>query len=880
MDDEELSIFLSRWLNSLIFLCEICILLSDHKMDRYLCIHCHFYQPPRENPWLEAVELQDSAYPYHDWNQRITAECYAPNAASRLLDASNHITKIVNNYSRISFNFGPTLLSWMEENAPGAYQDILEADRQSRERCSGHGNAIAQAYNHMILPLANRADKYTQVLWGIRDFEHRFRRHPEGMWLPETAVNTETLEVLADLGIRFTVLAQRQARRVRKIGGRTWKEVQGAIDPSRAYRVRLPSKRFITLFFYDGPVSQAVAFEGLLNNGEQFARRLLSGFSDRRTWPQLMHIATDGETYGHHHRHGDMALAYALDYVEMQSLAKITNYGEFLERHPPTHEVEIVENSSWSCIHGIERWRADCGCSTGGRPAWNQRWRAPLRQALDWLSDELTPIFEQKASTLLKDPWLARNDYIHVVLERTPENQERFLEKHSPGTKQVSLEAQHAASLQQPPASPLATEQRVGPMATEDKVAILKLMELARHTMLMYTSCGWFFDELSGIEAVQVIMYAARAVQLAQQLFGVQIEERFLEKLAMAHSNIPEQGSGVDIYRRYVKPAALDLVKVGAHYVISSLFDPYAEHSSIYCYTVDREDHRLFDSGRARLALGHGRVRSRVTQECVHLTMGALHLGDHNLNAGTRIFRSRQNYEALVQGASQVFLAGDLPSVLRVLDQEFGGVTYSLKSLFRDEQRRIVSMILDSTLGEAENSFRQLYENHAPLMRMLGELGIPFPKVLHMTAEFVLNGSLRRALQQEDLEFPHIRGLLDAAQRESVALDAAGLSYALGQTIELLMQRFTAHPAAIQYLERLERAVDLARSFPFEVNLWKVQNGYYQMLQRVRPEFKARGGDQARLWLACFDSLGEKLSIRVLEPQPVVPRETHLPAAA
>jgi alpha-amylase/alpha-mannosidase (GH57 family) len=824
-------------------------------MDRYLCIHCHFYQPPRENPWLEAVELQDSAYPYHDWNRRITAECYAPNAASRLLDGSNRITKIVNNYARISFNFGPTLLSWMEENTPGAYRDILDADRQSRERCSGHGNAIAQAYNHTILPLANRADKYTQVLWGIRDFERRFGRHPEGMWLPETAVDTETLEILADLGIRFTVLAQRQARRVRKMGGRLWKDVQGVIDPSRAYRLRLPSRRVITLFFYDGPISHSVAFEGLLSNGEQFAQRLLSGFSETRTWPQLMNIATDGETYGHHHKYGDMALAYALEHITTQNLAQITNYGEFLEQHPPTHEVDIVENSSWSCIHGVERWRADCGCSTGGRPGWNQQWRAPLRQALDWLRDGLTPRFEQKAAALLRDPWLARNDYIAVVLERSPETQERFLEKHA-----------RAAGI-------------VDSMAAEDKVTILKLMELQRHAMLMYTSCGWFFDELTGIEAVQVIMYAARAVQLAQELFGDHLEEGFLEKLARARSNLPEHGTGANIYHKWVKPAAIDLLKVGAHYIISSLFDPYGEHSSVYCYTVDREDHRVFESGRARLAVGRGRVCSRITQECADLTFGALHLGDHNLNAGTRYFHGQELYDGLVQAASEAFLSGDLPAALRALDRQFVGVTYSLKSLFRDEQRRIVSTILDSTLGEAESSFRQLYERHAPLMRFLGDLGTPLPQVLHLTAEFVLNGSLRRAFEGENLDLDRIRGLLDAAQRERVTLDGAGLSYALRHSIQRMMQRFQAGPAELEHLERLEAAVDLARSLPFEVNLWKVQNSYYRMLQQVRPEFQVRGGDDVHAWIAHFDSLGEKLGIRVVEPQPAPARETPAPAA-
>ena len=835
-------------------------------MDRYLCIHCHFYQPPRENPWLEAVEVQESASPYHDWNRRITAECYAPNAASRLLDGSNRITKIVNNYAHISFNFGPTLLSWMEDNAPGTYQSILDADRESQLRFSGHGNALAQAYNHMILPLADRADKYTQILWGIRDFEHRFRRQPEGMWLPETAVNIDTLEILASLGIRFTVLAQRQAKSVRKVGGRAWKEVQGVIDPSRAYRLRLPSRRVITLFFYDGPISQAVAFEGLLSNGEQFAQRLLSGFSDERTWPQLMHIATDGETYGHHHKYGDMALAYALDHIANQNLAKITNYGEFLEQHPPTHEVEIVENSSWSCVHGIERWRADCGCSTGGRPGWNQQWRAPLRQSLDWLRDELRPHFEQKAATLLKDPSAARNDYIDVVLDRTLENQARFFAKHARPAS--TLAANAAGNGSTSPSLP-----------DEAKVTILKLMELQRHAMLMYTSCGWFFDELSGIETVQVIMYAARAVQLAQDLFGDHIEQGFLERLAQARSNLPEHGTGADIYRKWVKPAAIDLLKVGAHYIISSLFDPYGQHSSVYCYTVDRDDYRVFESGRARLAVGNGRVCSRITQECANLTFGALHLGDHNVNAGTRYFRGQEDYDGLVKEVSEAFLSGDVPTTLRVLDRQFVGVTYSLKSLFRDEQRRIVSTILDSTLAEAEGSFRQLYERHAPLMRFLGELGTQPPPVLQLTAEFVLNGSLRRAFEEEDLDLDRIRTLLEAAQREHVKLDGAGLSYALRASLALMMQSFQAEPDAPERLQRMEAVIEMVRGLPFEVNLWRIQNIYYQMLQQVRPEFQARKDEEARTWLAHFDRLGEKLGISVPEPQPSMPSEAPEPAA-
>src|SRR5215813_13343349 len=313
-------------------------------MERYICIHGHFYQPPRENAWLEFVELQDAAYPYHDWNERISAECYAPNGMSRILDGDRNIEKITNNYAHISFNFGPTLLAWMAEKAVRAYKTVLDADKESQHRFSGHGSAIAQGYNHAILPLCNGRDKYTQVLWGIRDFEHRFGRQPEGMWLPETAVDLETLDILAGFWIRFTILSPYQAKRTRKLRGRAWKDAGGGkIDPSMPYQVRLPSGRRIAVFFYDAPISQAIAFERLLEKGETFAGRLLSAFSDARPWPQIVHIATDGETYGHHHKQGDMALAYALHHIESNKLATITNYGEYLERHPPAYEAEIWE---------------------------------------------------------------------------------------------------------------------------------------------------------------------------------------------------------------------------------------------------------------------------------------------------------------------------------------------------------------------------------------------------------------------------------------------------------------------------------------------------------------------------------------------------------
>ncbi|MGH7904158.1 MAG: DUF3536 domain-containing protein, partial [Candidatus Dormibacteraceae bacterium] len=576
-------------------------------MERYVCVHGHFYQPPRENPWLEAIELQDSAHPYHDWNERITAQCYAPNAVSRILDAENRILQIVNNYSRISFNFGPTLLAWLEERAPDVYRAVLEADRESARAYGGHGSALAQPYNHMIMPLASARDRSTQAMWGIRDFEHRFGRPPEGMWLPETAVDMGTLEVLAELGIGFTILSPHQARRVRRLGGR-WADVgPGGIDPSMPYQVKVGA-RTMALFFYDGPISRGVAFEGLLSSGERLADRLLDGFSDARDWPQLAHIATDGETYGHHHRHGDMALAYALHHIESNQLARLTNYGEFLELHPPTHEVEIVDDTSWSCVHGVERWRSDCGCNSGGRPGWNQGWRAPLRGALDWLRDEVSPRYEALAGRHLRDPWAARDDYVGVVLDRSPLRRREFLSRHA-----------------------------IRDLGAADQITAWQLLELQRHAMLMYTSCGWFFDDLSGIETVQVIQYAGRVVQLAQELFGEPLEPRFLALLGEARSNLPEQGDGASIYERQVRPAMVDLRAVCAHYAVTSIFEPYGERASIYCYSVDRVESRPLQAGVAKLGVGRARVTSEITGESGDFAYGVIHFGDHNLNAGVRL---------------------------------------------------------------------------------------------------------------------------------------------------------------------------------------------------------------------------------------------------
>ena len=809
-------------------------------MDKYICIHGHFYQPPRENPWLEEVEFQDGAYPYHDWNDKITAQCYKPNAASRILDKDERIVDIVNNYSKISFNVGPTLASWMERNKPEVYKAILEADRLSIKRFSGHGSAIAQVYNHMITPLANKRDKYTQALWGIKDFQKRFGRFPEGMWLPETAVDIETLEVLAELEIKFTILSQIQAKRVKKKTGEEWEDARGGkVDPTMPYLCTLPSGRTINLFFYDGPISRDIAFGDLLNSGEAFARRLLSAFNDQRGGAQLVHIATDGESYGHHHRFGDMALAYCLYLIESNNLAKITNYGEHLEKHPPTYVAEILENSSWSCCHGIERWRDNCGCNTGLNKKWTQAWRKPLRAAMDLLRDRLVPLYNEEASRYLSDPWKARDDYIGVILDRSRKNTEGFIKKHS-----------------------------VKALSTEENIRVLKLMEVQRNAMLMFTSCGWFFDEISGIEAIQIMQYAARAIQLTEELFDVSLEEDYLSTLEKAPTNIPKLVNGRSIYETLVKPAMLDLMRVGAHYAISSIFDGHSESTAIYCYTVTRETYNLSEAGRLRLAAGRVKVASDITWDQEYVCFAVLHLGEHNIIGGIRINVNDEAFSMMYRELTEVFDRGDISKVIRAMDKYFGANNYSLWHLFKDEQRKVLNHILRSTLDEAEASFRQIYEDNYGIMNFLHEVSYPLPSPLLAATEVILNTDIRKVLEEEKPDLDKLKQLISAVKRWTVNIDKPTLSFAANSMINTLSEKLNLNSNDLSIIETLEHTIRLLRLLALELDLSNSQNIYFCIGQTILSdkvkEREESKDEKAGEWLDAFYKLGHQLHVKVL----------------
>jgi len=807
-------------------------------MSRYVCVHGHFYQPPRENPWLEAIEQQDSAYPFHDWNERITAECYSTNGRSRILDEQGWIVKIVNNYARMSFNFGPTLLSWLEMHAPDAYAALLEADRLSLHRFDGHGSAMAQGYGHIIMPLANARDQRTQVIWGIEDFRRRFQRDPEGMWLPEAAVDLDCLELLAEFGVKFTVLAPRQAKRWRARGEKAWTEGNGdAIDPSKPYLQRLPSGREITLFFYDGPISQGVAFEGLLNSGVAFANRIKDAFSEKREGVQLAHIATDGETYGHHHRFGDMALAFALNHIEGDEGVTLTNYGKFMDEHPAEHEVEIHENSSWSCYHGVERWRADCGCASGMNPTWNQKWRAPLRDSLDWLRDKLAPLYEKAAEDLLKDPWKARDAYIQLILDRSDESVDRFFSEHA------------ARSLDE-----------------AERIRALELLEMQRHAMLMYTSCGWFFDDLSGIETVQVIQYAGRAIQLAKDTLGEDLEEGYLERLQAARSNIERKGNGRDVYYSSVRPAFVDLPKVAAHSAISALFEEEVEgERDVYCYRATLTTDRDLRAGRAHLCIGKAALTSRITRESGEVRFAVVHLGDHVVTGAVGNFETEQGYQDFLQSAEDSFQAADFVNLLRQIEDAFGGSTYSLGSLFRDEQRRIVERVLEPALQDVQALHQSIFERNAPLLRFHSNLHIPAPRELLISAEFVMNEQLRQAIAEAPADLDHIEQLRKEAEADNVPLDEVTLAFFAEQTLERLAESLRESPGSLDRLQALRDTVATIDRLEFEIDLEGVQNVFYELISAARPSM-AGGADsstEAAEWVKTFDDLGALLRVRV-----------------
>lgn len=816
---------------------------KEQKKEMFLTIHGHFYQPPRENPWLEAIELQDSALPFHDWNERINKECYNPNSVSKIVDSRNKILDVVNNYEHMSFNFGPTLLSWMEKFAPHTYERIIKADIESIAEHNGHGNAIAQVYNHIIMPLANERDKQTQVKWGIKDFEYRFGRKPEGMWLAETAVDDDTLRVLEENGIKFTILSPYQALKIRKEGSKDWQDVSwGNIDPARSYRYYIKSApgKYIDLFFYDGAISRSVAFDELLKDGNKFSKRLKEGVSDLRNYPQLINIATDGESYGHHTKFGDMALAYVLQIKAKDEGFKITNYAEYLEKYRSDYEADIKQGSSWSCFHGVGRWKEDCGCSTGGHPGWNQKWRKPLRDALDYLRDELAKIYETEGAKYFSNPWEVRNNYISVILDRGSITTSKFQR-----------------------------ENFLPDLTDSQKVKAMELLEIQRQALLMYTSCGWFFSEISGIETVQIMKYAARAMQLAAVFTKKNLEKKFLEILSEAKSNIAEHGTGKDIFERFVKPSIVTMKQIASLWAISSLYQDFEDEENVYCYKVIKHDYQRVQKGNLSFVAGQIEVQSRITLQKSNLIFALMQYSGGDFHCAIKEFSDETEYHKIKTELIKTFLLNTVTESIRALDEFFGKEYFTLKDIFIEERRKILQILLKGKMQKFARTYEEMYEEGKGSVYHMQNLGLAIPDEFKISAAYALSHKFNDLIihsggfvdpsitqQATDINFE--------AKNMGIKLDKSGSNKIFSKKIMQNLIRLT-YGLEIQQADVLLELFDYAEKLELEIDISEAQNTYFTKIYHKIDEIielsvQSKRSNDKRLVEMLLD-IGERLNI-------------------
>ncbi len=828
----------------------------------YITIHGHFYQPPRENPYLDVIERQPSATPFHNWNERIHYECYRPNAFARIVNDRQEVMEVVNNYEYLSFNFGATLLNWMERHDVEVYQRILEADRKSCDRLNGHGNAIAQVYNHIILPLASDRDKLTQIRWGKADFQDRFGRDPEGMWLAETAVDYATLEALVAEGIQFIILAPSQAECCRPMPTAEqpdpeWLEVGGSqINPTRPYRCYLPSlgqnspPPSIDIFFYDGPISRDMGFDQALSNAHQFAGRLGQAVQADLRSSQLIAAATDGETFGHHKGGTEKCLAYAFVHEFPSRGWTVTNFAHYLSICAPTWEVALKPVTAWSCSHGVDRWQEDCGCGSGG--GWHQQWRRPLRDSLDWLRDQLVRVYEEAGSKVLRDLWKARDEYIEVVRDRSQSTVNAFLARHQ----------SHA-------------------LTAADRVDVLRLLEMQRHALLMYTSCGWFFEELSRPEGVQILRYAARALELAGDVSGIRLEKAFIKRLAAAPSNVESFKNGAEVYRQLVTTAQISLEQVAAHYAISALLTAAPQEQRVYCYTAQQVDYQLQRMGSLTLAVGQLHLVSEMTRESVDLVFAVLHLGGWDFHCCIQPFSGRRSYSHMKESVFTALGEASSAKVILAMHRSFGDQSFSLQNLFAEERHRIMQMLTQSTLTRLDQLYTQVYRDNYGILMAFHRDGLMVPRELQVAAEVALNHRLLLSLRllEQELSDPIVEGkslgLGHLAELEAIATEAIQMHCPIQlpeaqQTLERLilhllrniLQAFNPVTLAAD-LERMQRLLDLGQHLNLNLSLAQAQEFYLRSLHNwIVPQCIA--------WIAATHNLdqvaayGKKSEIRLV----------------
>ncbi|MDF5731082.1 MAG: DUF3536 domain-containing protein [Rhizonema sp. PD38] len=849
----------------------------------YVTVHGHFYQPPRENPYLDAIERQSGAAPFHDWNERIHSECYRPNAFARVLNDRGEVVGIVNNYEYLSFNIGPTLMSWLERHDMEVYQRILEGDRNSCDRLNGHGNAIAQVYNHIIMPLANERDKYTQIRWGKEDFRSRFGRDPEGMWLAETAVDYATLEALVKEGIRFIILAPSQAQRCRLLPTQDdpkpeWHEVGGnQIDPTRPYRCYLPNGRssnkeqrtkntpYIDIFFYDGPISRDMGYSDVVYSSNHLAGRIGSAVRGDHRPAQLISVATDGETFGHHKRGTEKTIAYALT-EEFPSWGwTVTNFAHYLSLNSPTWEVELKPVTAWSCAHGVDRWQDDCGCGGGG--GWHQQWRRPLRDALNWLRDRLIEVYEEHGTQFFRDPWQARDEYVKVIHDRSPDNVSRFLNRH-----------------------------QTHELTASEQVDALRLLEMQRQALLMFTSCGWFFEEISRPEGTQILRYAARALELAGDVAGVQLEHSFIERLTHAPSNVDLFKHGGEIYRQLVLTAQVSFKQVAVHYAITSLFANYKSletsnptslqscslnhhpyQKRVYCYTADELDYQLQRLGSLTLVVGQLKLVSEIIRESENLMFAVLHLGGWDFHCGIQPFEGRRNYTELKQKLFASLQQASAAHTILMMTQLFGEESYSWQNLFAEERHQLMGLLTQETLARLDQLYTQAYRDNYGVLMAFHRDELAAPQELQVAADIALGhrGMTTLRLLEQDISDPLLSGN-HMVELEAIATEANHLRCRLNippgkKILEQLILRslwqllHDPNGTTEADIQRLERLIDVGYQLNLGISLDRSQELYFSCLHtQLIPQYVATlANNQDTIQCRQLLRLGQKLKVEV-----------------
>ncbi|OGI07804.1 MAG: hypothetical protein A2Y40_07140 [Candidatus Margulisbacteria bacterium GWF2_35_9] len=778
-------------------------------MLKYLTIHGHFYQPPRENPYLEKIEVQQSAYPYHDWNERITDECYRPNTCSRVLNSDGKIMDIVNNYEYLSFNIGPTLIQWLERYDQETYFKIIEADKASCKRNNGHGNAIAQVYNHIIMPLASQRDKVTQIRWGIDDFKRHFGRDPEGMWLAETAINLDTVKALVENGIKYTILSPFQAEKVRNLFSNVWMDVSsGSIDPTQPYRIYTNDDRteYLDVFFYDAPISTAISFEHLLRDANSLMERLAHAAGPNEGRPMLIHVSTDGESYGHHEPFGDMCLAYFFKYLAPQHGFKILNYAQFLEMYPPVSEVVLKdgvnnEGTAWSCSHGVGRWKEDCGCSTGAQANWNQRWRAPLRQGLDALRDKLWEIYNREATEYFKDPEKARNDYYLLISGDITADQ--FFKKHM--------------------------KKNINP----DENKLYKLLEIQRFSQLMFTSCGWFFADISGIETVQIIKYANIAIKYATSFTDEDMESMFQTYMQEAHSNVGPEYNGDVIYNKWIKPYELDVYKAVNQFMVEGELFHELKSRMIYLYQITPGQIIKHSADNVRYIFVNIQTKHQLTLDTKDLSAVIIAEQDDLRTVIT------ENGEVNLTVFYEKFkLQKDSVKKLEMLTETFP-IQKTMKDLNFEESATIMDFLWEKKYSNLIHSLDNIFKTFEGLIKSTITMGGYLPPEIKSILEMVFSAKYYESIQKMDInkdeDVSEVKEVIDMSRKLMLVINKDRAKKYLEKMLVYLMEKIK-DPFMKDDVENIIKFLSILDKLDIKINKTVAENIAFSFYQEIKAD--------------------------------------------